>query len=165
MMESSPDAWISRAELQRMLGVSRNTVDALLGEGLPYQTVGSGRGSTVRIPREAALAWLKKHRRVRPGSLAAVRLEFERERLRKIRLELAEAEGKLVEREQVRRLIVTHRKGERDAHMAWVMRTAPVLATELGVDANRMFAALDAAMREHLHHLAVEQLGGALTDH
>jgi hypothetical protein len=49
---------MTRAELQRALGRTRAYVDALLAEGLPHETVGSGRGATIRIPRDQALAWL-----------------------------------------------------------------------------------------------------------
>lgn len=54
----SSTAWMTRAELQRALGRSRAVVDQLLAEGLPHETVGSGRGATIRIPRDRAMAWL-----------------------------------------------------------------------------------------------------------
>jgi hypothetical protein len=43
--------------------------------------------------------------------------------------------------------------------MAWVQRTAPLLAAELGADPRATFAALDRMMREHLEHLADLPLG------
>jgi hypothetical protein len=50
-------------------------------------------------------------------------------------------------------------RAERDAHMAWVQRSAPLLAAELGADPRATFAALDRMMREHLEHLADMPLG------
>jgi hypothetical protein len=60
---------MTRAELQRALGRSRSAVDLLLAQGLPHETIGSGHGATIRIPRDAALAWLAdRGERGRPRS-------------------------------------------------------------------------------------------------
>ena len=50
-------------------------------------------------------------------------------------------------------------RAERDAHMAWVQRTAPLLAAEVWADPRATFAALDRMMREHLEYLADMPLG------
>jgi hypothetical protein len=43
--------------------------------------------------------------------------------------------------------------------MAWVQRTSPLLAAEVGADPRATFAALDRMMREHLEYLADMPLG------
>ena len=65
----------------------------------------------------------------------------------------------LVETAAATRTVFARARAERDAHMAWVQRTAPLLAAELGADPRATFAALDRMMREHLEHLADLPLG------
>ena len=57
------------------------------------------------------------------------------------------------------RTVFARARAERDAHMAWVQRTAPLLAAEVGADPRATFAALDRMMREHLEYLADMPLG------
>jgi len=56
-------------------------------------------------------------------------------------------QGKLIDADEARRTVFARARAERDAHLAWVQRTAPLLAAELGADPRATFAALDRMMR------------------
>jgi hypothetical protein len=47
------------AEYCRELQASRPTIDRLLREGLPHVDLGSAQKRCIRIPRAAAMAWLR----------------------------------------------------------------------------------------------------------
>ena len=151
--ETTPRLMLKR-EFADLMGVTGGRISQLIHLGLPVEPNG-------RIDAEKAKAWWsanlsggRKRMAGVQGSLASTKASIDNERLEQLRLETAERRGELVGREAVRRAIADRGRAERDAHQAWVMRTAPVLAAELGVDANRMFSALDKAMREHLAFLA-----------
>lgn len=153
-----------KREFAELMGVTPGRISQLIHQGLPIETNG-------KIDPDKGQAWwnanLMSGRRRLPGvqpTLASTKASIDAERLEQLRLETAQRRGELVRRDLVRRAIVDRGRAERDAHQAWVMRTAPVLAVELGVDGNRMFAALDQAMREHLEFLARTPLD-ELLDH
>lgn len=145
-----------------MMGISAARISQLIAMGLPVEPDG-------RLDTQKCTAWCQERqigrKQKRTGNLSEVKLWIEQEKLRKIRLENAEREGELVDRAEIKKLIFQLRKAERDSWMAWAMRVSPALAAELGVDAGRMFAAIDGAVRDHLHHLSVEPLGGPLAEH
>ena len=62
--------------------------------------------------------------------------------------------GELIDTEAAERTVFARAKAERDAHLAWAQRSAPVIAAELGIETGPVFAVLDRLMREHLEHLA-----------
>ena len=68
----------------------------------------------------------------------------------RLKIELAELEGRLIDRHKAVELVQELAQGERDAILAWPSRAAPILAAELGVDQHALHAALDASLREHL---------------
>ena len=145
---------ILKRDFAALMGVTPGRISQLIHRGLPCTSNGM-------IDPEKGKAWWQENmtagrKRMAgvQGSLASTKASIDNERLEQLRLETAERRGELVGRETVRRAIADRGRAERDAHQAWVMRTAPVLAAELGVDANRMFSALDKAMREHLAFLA-----------
>lgn len=161
--ETSPRLLLKR-EFAEIMGVTPGRISQLVHRGLPLEPNGL-------IDPEKGKAWWaenlsggRKRMVGVQGSLASTKASIDAERLEQLRIDTAERRGELVRREAVRRAIVDRGRAERDAHQAWVMRTAPVLAAELGVDANRMFTALDAAMREHLAFLARTPLD-ELLDH
>ena len=69
-------------------------------------------------------------------------------------------QGKLIDPDRAEQTVFARAKAERDAHIAWVQRSAPIMASELGVETGPVFAVLDRLMREHLEHLSTTPLGG-----
>lgn len=90
--------------------------------------------------------------------LQQAREEKERERVRAMRLEYLRRSGRLVDREAAERAIFARARLERDAWLAFVSRSAPVLAAELGADERRAFQVLDRLVREQLDELATMAL-------
>lgn len=151
---------ISKAQFARDVGLTRGRITQLAGQGLPVREDG-------RIDRDAALDWMDRNldpsRRKQPAkqesvqenpSLKDLKNEHEAVKVRRAVLAYDRERGMLVDREEVERAILTRARRERDAHVAWVQRTAPVIAAELGVDPGLMFTALDRQMREHLADLS-----------
>lgn len=68
----------------------------------------------------------------------------------RLKLELAELEGRLIDRGAVLVKIRDMAQQERDAILSWPARAAPLLAAELNVDPHALHAALDASLRTHL---------------
>ncbi|WP_444870379.1 hypothetical protein ACTTAF_17495 [Rhodobacter capsulatus] len=80
-------------------------------------------------------------------------------KVQRAKLAFEKEQGQLVETLAATRTVFARARAERDAHMAWVQRTAPLLAAEVGADPRATFAALDRMMREHLEYLADMPLG------
>ena len=156
-------------ELARRLSVSRNTAgvayDELVAEGLPVRADG-------RIDVAVGLAWIEDNldpaRRNKGGAavptratttLAEAKRLHEIVKVQRAKLAFEREQGQLVETAAATRTVFARARAERDAHLAWVQRTAPLLAAELGADPRTTFAALDRMMREHLEHLADLPLG------
>ena len=68
----------------------------------------------------------------------------------RLKLELAELDGRLIDRHKVVALVQELAQGERDAILAWPSRAAALLAAELGIDQHVLHFALDASLRSHL---------------
>ena len=86
--------------------------------------------------------------------MAEVRRQHEIVKVARARLRFETERGKLVSRDDVRILVFTRARRERNAHLAWIMRVAPLMAADLGVDPSRMFSVLDRHVRDHLADLA-----------
>lgn len=69
-------------------------------------------------------------------------------------------QGKLIDADRAEQTVFARAKAERDAHIAWVQRSAPIMASELGIETGPVFTVLDRLMREHLEHLLSTPLGG-----
>lgn len=80
-------------------------------------------------------------------------------RVQRAKLAFEREQGQLVETVAATRTVFARSRAERDACIAWVQRTAPLLAAEVGADPCATFAALDQMMREHLEYLADMPLG------
>jgi hypothetical protein len=80
-------------------------------------------------------------------------------KVQRAKLAYEKEQGLLIETAAATRTVFARARAERDAHMSWVQRSAPLLAAELGADPRATFAALDRMMREHLAHLADMPLG------
>lgn len=92
-------------------------------------------------------------------TLAEAKRLHEIVKVQRAKLAFEREQGQLVETTAATRTVFARARAKRDAHMAWVQRTAPLLAAELGADPRATFAALDRMMREHLEHLADLPLG------
>ena len=147
------------------VGLTKGRISQLVAEGLPVRADG-------RIDVAVGLAWIEDNldpaRRNRGGApttttrtatLAEAKRLHEIVKVQRARLAFEREQGKLIDADEARRTVFARARAERDAHLAWVQRTAPLLAAELGADPRATFAALDRMMREHLEHLADLPLG------
>lgn len=144
---------ISKQALAEELGVSASRISQLCDEGLPQTSNG-------KIPRQQALDWycenIDANRRrafgTAPQVSAKARLDEVKAEL--AQLELDKAKGNLIDRKKAEKLIFERARAERDDHLAWIARVAPVLAAELKTAPTATFAALDREMRAHLTELS-----------
>ncbi len=152
------------------VGLSKGRISQLVGQGLPVEPNGL-------IDRAKALEWMERNldqaRRKTNGAngslsptktVTDLRAEHEVVKIDRARLQLAKERGDLVDRVEAERAIFDRARRERDAHLAWIMRAAPLMAAALGVDPGRMFAVLDRAVRDHLDALSrtpLEELDSA----
>ena len=86
--------------------------------------------------------------------MAEVRRQHEIVKVARARLRLETEKGRLINRDEIKVAIFNRARRERNAHLAWALRVAPLLASELSVDPALMFTALDRHLREHLADLA-----------
>lgn len=162
----SPPTSERKSEFARRIGVSPGRITQLIAKGLPVRTDGF-------IDIEAALAWVQSHldqsrrmaAKARPDATGeeadgpvSVRVEHEQIKMERSRLALARERGELVDRATAERTIFTRAKAERDSHLAWIMRVAPLVAAELGGDPGAVHRVLDREMRDHLRTLAATPL-------
>lgn len=148
------------------VGLTKGRISQLVAEGLPVRPDG-------QIDVAVGLAWIEDNldpaRRNKGGvspaparvstTLAEAKRLHEIVKVQRAKLAFEKEQGLLVETAAANRTVFARARAERDAHMAWVQRTAPLLAAEVGADPRATFAALDRMMREHLEHLADLPLG------
>ncbi len=149
----------TKAAFANRVGLSKGRISQLVAEGLPVRSDG-------KIDVDAGLAWMEQNldpaRRNKGGtrpqdpstSLAEARRRHLIVQVQRAKLALEQERGKLIDAAEATMTIFTRARVERDAHIAWVQRSAPLIAGELGADPSRTFAILDRLMREHLEHLA-----------
>jgi hypothetical protein len=151
------DELVSKAEFGRRRGLGRTRLKQLVADGLPVE-----RG---KVPVGKAGAWLDanvdpaRQNNWNGGSLNDLRRQRESIKVDAGRLDLARARGELVERASVRKFLSDRARMERDQWLAWSSAAAARLASELGVDTGRLFAALEREVRDHLRQLAERPLG------
>ena len=151
---------VTKSAFAQRAGITKSRVSQLIGQGLPVRPDG-------KIDPIEAEAWIAENldpRRRRSaavdqvtsqrGRLPSLRGEIEVEKLRQIRLENDRKDGTSVDKAAAEAAIFARARLERDSHLSFVVRVAPVLAAELGADEARLFAALDREMRTHLEQLA-----------
>jgi len=148
------------------VGLTKGRISQLVADGLPVRPDG-------QIDVAVGLAWIEDNldpARLNRGGAAAAPARVsttlaEAKRLHEIvkvqraKLAFEREQGQLIETVAATRTVFARARAERDAHMAWVQRSAPLLAAEVGADPRATFAALDRMMREHLEHLADLPLG------
>lgn len=158
----SPPTTEKKSAFARRIGVSPGRITQLIAKGLPVRDDGA-------LDIAAALAWVDQHldqsrrlaAKTRPDGMGedaagpiSVRVEHERIKMERSRLALEQERGDLVDRATAERVIFSRAKAERDAHLAWVMRVAPLLAGEVGADPGAVHRVLDREMRDHLRDLS-----------
>ncbi len=142
------------------VGLTKGRISQLIAEGLPVRHDG-------KIDVDAGLAWIEDNldpaRRNKGGSptgtgksatLAEARRLHEIVKVQRAKLAFEREKGLLIDAEAAERTVFARAKAERDAHIAWVQRSAPIMAAELGIQTGPVFTVLDRLMREHLEHLA-----------
>ncbi|MEI7606114.1 MAG: hypothetical protein WCJ64_01895 [Rhodospirillaceae bacterium] len=60
----------------------------------------------------------------------------------------------MVNRDEIKITIFNRARRERNCHLAWALRVAPLMAAELAVDPAPMFTCLDHHLRDHLTELS-----------
>lgn len=158
------DSHETKTAFATRVGLTKGRISQLVAEGLPVRADG-------QIDVAVGLAWIEDNldvaRRNKGGAvptratttLAEAKRLHEIVKVQRAKLAFEREQGQLVETAAATRTVFARARAERDAHLAWVQRTAPLLAAELGADPRATFAALDRMMREHLEHLADLPLG------
>ncbi len=156
------EAFESKSLFAARVGLSKGRVSQLVAAGLPVREDG-------RVDIEAGLAWMESNLDPAKRNKGGAKIEEEKDngpslgearrmhlivQIERAKIALKQERGELISADQATVTVFNRARAERDAHIAWVQRSAPILAGELGCDPAQMFAALDRLMREHLEHLA-----------
>jgi hypothetical protein len=148
---------VSQTAFMRRTGLGRSRLQRLIAEGLPQRDG--------KIEAEKALAWIEANTDPRRKdnwqgdvSLNDLRREREQIRIEEGRLDLARARGELIERAVVRKFISERARMERDRWLSWASAVSARLASSLGADHGKLFAAIEGEVRDHLRQLAGEKL-------
>ncbi|PVZ49687.1 hypothetical protein [Thalassobacter stenotrophicus] len=157
----------AKSDFAARVGLTKGRISQLITNGLPVRPDG-------QIDVAEGLAWIEANldpaRRNKGGAasvnparsgttLADAKRLHEIVKVQRAKLAYEKEQGLLIETAAAKRTVFARARAERDAHMAWVQRNAPLLAAELDADSRATFAALDRMMREHLEHLADMPLG------
>lgn len=149
---------LSKSDFAREMGVTPGRISQLIARGLPVMANG-------RIDPEAGREWYatnvdpsRRRAAVAVGELGSrpvsIKEEIEAERLAHARMKRQHLEKALVDRHTAEAAIFARARAERDAHLGWVLRIAPLLAGQIGGDPATIFAFLEREMRTHLAALA-----------
>jgi len=136
----------------RRTGLGRSRLQRLIAEGLPQRDG--------KILLAEALAYLegavdpRRQEGAGDASLNDLRKQREQIRIEESRRELDKAKGELIERKVVKRFIAERARMERDSWISWASAVSGRLASPLGVDHGRLFAALEDETRAQLRYLA-----------
>jgi hypothetical protein len=77
----------------------------------------------------------------------------------KAEIELAELQGRLIDRDVAFRQVQSWAAADRDAILAWPARAAPIIAAEFEIDQSALHTALDESLRAHLTERAELLMG------
>jgi hypothetical protein len=152
-------AELKKSAFARRHALTNGRISQMLSQGMPVLDNG-------KIPVEAADAWITANINRRASStkdasskLSQVKQEREEAQRDLLRLQLAEKQDRLIDRKQAEITTFERARAERDRHMAWVSRIAPVLASALNAEQRDVYAILDREMRDHLRDLADTSIG------
>jgi hypothetical protein len=164
MRAISKDECLSRVAFGRLVKLGSARVTRLIADGMPYDAG--------KIPVAKAQAWMAAHvdtsRRnawqgaAKGESLNDFRRQREAQKVQQGEIEIAKARGELVEKAIVKKFIADRARMERDQWIAWSSAVAGRLAAGLGVDAGRLFGALETEVRDQLRRLAERPLEGGM---
>ncbi|PCH70207.1 MAG: hypothetical protein COC12_08530 [Rhodobacteraceae bacterium] len=161
--KKTPDE-LTKSAYARRHDLTNGRISQMLGQGLPVLDNG-------RIPVEAADAWITANINRRASNskdvtskLSKVKQEREEANRDLLRLQLAEKQSRLIDRKQAEVATFERARAERDRHLAWVSRVAPVLASALNAELRDVYAILDREMRDHLRDLADTPIGDLQND-
>ena len=178
-----PDHGESQRQFARRIGVSQPRVNQLIKDGLPVLangrvdtraalrwleqnldhersvrakqgSAGAATGSSSCAAPPGAPPTASPSGPVTGAPMAEIRRQHEIVKVARDRLRLETEKGRVVNRDEVKVAIFNRARKERNAHLAWALRVAPLMAAELGVDPALMFTCLDRHLREHLAELA-----------
>jgi len=160
------DTFETKTAFADRVGLTKARISQLVADGLPVRPDG-------KIDVEIGLAWIENNldpaRRYKGGSpnttnrsatLAEAKRVHEIVKIQRAKLAFEREQGKLIDADRAEQTVFARAKAERDAHIAWVQRSAPIMASELGVETGPVFTVLDRLMREHLEQLSSTPLGG-----
>ncbi|MEM7210333.1 MAG: hypothetical protein AAF479_00355 [Pseudomonadota bacterium] len=150
MSQPNQQEW-SAGQLAGLLGISERHVKRLAADGV-IPKVKRGRYGPEAVA--AYCAYLRDTAGQGGTDFAKERARLTRAKAEGEELALAKLRGELINADDARREIFELARAERDAHLSWVSRIAPQLASAAGADPTRLFAALDRSMRHHLLELA-----------
>jgi len=159
---------VTKTAFAKIAGLTKGRISQLIEMGMPIRNDG-------KVDVNLGLAWIENNldeaRRNKGGTtpmtsrgstMAEARRLHEIFKVQRAKLAFEKEQGKLIDVADAERTVFARAKAERDAHIAWVQRSAPLMAAELGVETGTVFTVLDRLMREHLEHLAETPLGGLL---
>lgn len=130
----------TKTEFAARVGLTKGRISQLVADGLPVQPDG-----TIAIAE--GLAWMEANldpaRRNKGGtppapvatgtlSLAEARRMYMVVQVQRARLAYDKERGQVIDAKEAAAAVFSRAKAERDAHMAWVSRTVPLLAAETG---------------------------------
>jgi hypothetical protein len=157
----------TKSRLAKRLGISAARITAYVAEGLPTRADGT-------LDQRVALNWIGQHvasdeRRPigqrlggrpkgRPplappkgeASYGEARRLLEVLKAQRLKLEVDQLRGRLLEREQVTTEVFELGRQYRDSWLNWPSRVAAILAAQWGVDALTVQRDLDVEVRSHL---------------
>lgn len=136
--------WDDERVLEALKAAQNPAREAIEAVGQPR----TGRG--VKAPTEGAPAKPAQAGAALPMTFNEARAVNENLKAARLKIELAELEGRLIDRDAAVKAVRTFAQQDRDAILAWPARSAPVIAAEFGVDPHALHAALDESLRAHL---------------
>ena len=168
--KSSDPTTLTKAEFARRLGISAGRVSQYVTAGMPLE-----RG---RVRVEAAAGWIRANVAFEgaglptsgepvaidgdASDLTAARIAKTNEEIRLLKLQIAEKERRLVDRDEVKRALVSFARINKSAIMNFPARYSGEIAAASGADPKTLAIALDHAILKLLHEIADAPKTGAL---
>lgn len=156
--QGQPLVEVNKSYFANYIGVHKSRVSQLIEKGLPVQPNG-------KINIANAEAWCDhnldpaRRKAFRDGQAPRTpRVELDKIKAERARLDLNQAKGKLVDRGKIEKHIFERAQAERDAWIGWTQRASVEIAAQTGADPSAAFSVLDRLVREHLVNMASRSL-------
>lgn len=148
-------AVVSKAAYARHRRVARQSVDKMIKSGRIGTTALTADGDVVVAEADRMLGPLASAADDEECGedlpvLAVSKARKAHADAQKAEIELAEMQGRLIDRTAAFLKVQAWSAADRDAILAWPARSAPVIAAEFGIDQSALHAALDESLRAHL---------------